>query len=392
MFSYIHIPFCESRCKYCRFATIWKTNNILIEKYLLHLKNDIKNFKTDLSTKSVLKWLRSIYFWGWTPSILNPKYLEEIILELKNKFSFQKNIEITLETTPWNVTLDNVKNRENIWINRISIWVQTLNDLALKEIWREGKWSILNALEILKISKSPLLRGKLWKSRGIKNISVDFIIWLPYVKKWETLKDIKFLLKKYPFIKHISVYMLEDYYSELEIRNDKLEINNWFENIYYPWGWRWIWINEEDYLKEYLSIRKYLEKNWFNFYELSNSAKSWYECKHNKSYWNHSNNVWFWLWSHSFLNDTRYAFASDFLWYYAWKLEYSENLSKNDLFLEKVLFSLRTKWIWKVIENKLNKVKIKEFIKSWYLKRLWNKVVLWNKWYSVIDFIIKEII
>lgn len=372
MYSYIHIPFCESKCKYCRFASIGKTNDILIEKYVNHLINDIKNFKTDLVDKSVLKWLKSIYFWWWTPSILKMHHLEKIFVELKNKFCFKKNIEITLETTPWNVTKENVKNWEKIWINRISIWVQTLNDLALKEIWREDKWSILESLSLLKNSK-------------IKNISVDFIIWLPYVKKWEILKDIKFLLKKYPFIKHISVYMLEDYYDV-----EKSETN--FEKIVYPNDWKNSWISENDYLKEYLSIRKYLEKNGFNFYELSNSSKKWYECKHNKSYWNHSNNVWFWLWSHSFLNNIRYAFVSDFLWYYAWKLEYRENLSKNDLFLEKVLFSLRTKWIWKSLENKLNKIKIKELIKTWYLKRYWNKIVLWNKWYPLLDFIINEII
>lgn len=372
MFLYIHIPFCESKCKYCRFASIWKINEVLIKKYVNHLKNDIKNFKTDLVDKSVLKWLRSIYFWGWTPSILQPKFLEEIILELKNKFSFQKNIEITLETTPWNITSKNIFFWEKIWINRISIWVQTLNDLALKEIWREGKWSIFSWLELLKKSK-------------IKNISVDFIIWLPYVKKWETLKDIKFLLKKYPFIKHISVYMLEDYY-------DINQGDNKFDKITYPENWKNNWINENDYLKEYLSIRKYLEKKWFHFYELSNSAKNWYECKHNKSYWNHSNNIWFWLWSHSYLNKTRYAYKSDFLWYYSWKFEYFEELNKNDLFLENVLFSLRTKWIWKKMENKLNKEKISEFIRNSYLKKSWDKIVLWNNWYSLIDLIIKEII
>lgn len=377
MYSYVHIPFCESKCKYCRFASIGKTNDVLIEKYVCHLINDIKNFKTDLFNKSVLKWLKTIYFWWWTPSTLKSKYLEEIVFNLKNKFSFQKNIEITLETTPLNVTQENLKNWENIWINRISIWVQTLNDLTLKEIWRWDKWSILKALKIIEKSK-------------IKNISVDFIIWLPYVEKWEILKNIKYLLKKFKFIKHISVYMLEDYYQVIE--NWELKIENWFENIYYPWGWKWVWLKEDDYLKEYLSIRKYLEKKWFNFYELSNSAKKWFECKHNKSYWNHSNNVWFWLWSHSFLNNTRYAYKSDFLWYYSWKYEYFEELKKEDLFLEKILFSLRTKWIWKNLEKKLNKVKIRDFIKSWYLKRNWDKVILWNKWYSLLDFIINEIV
>lgn len=372
MYCYIHIPFCESKCKYCRFASIWKTNYTLIKKYVNNLKNDIKNFKTDLVNKSVLKWLKSIYFWWWTPSILEANELNEILSSLKNKFWFKKNIEITLETTPKNITLENIKSWEELAVNRISIWIQTLNNKTLKEIWRDEKKVILNWLDLLKNSK-------------IKNISVDFIIWLPYVKSGETLKDIKFILKKYDFIKHISVYMLEDYYDV------NIEENS-FEKIKYPTIRKNISLNEEDYLKEYLSIRKYLEKKWFNFYELSNSSKKWYECKHNKSYWNHSNIVWFWLWSHSFINNTRYAYKDDFLWYYSWKYEYEEKLEKDDLFLEKILFSLRTKWIWKNLKNKLNKEKIKEFIKTWYLKINKDKLVLWKKWFSVIDFIIKEII
>lgn len=372
MYSYIHIPFCDSKCKYCRFASIWKTNEILIQKYLSHLLNDIKNYKTDLHDKSVLAWLKSIYFWWWTPSILKPYDLNKIIKELKNKFDFWKNIEITLETTPWNITIENIKWWEEIWINRLSIWVQTLNKKALREIWREDKWTILNSLELLKKSK-------------IKNISIDFIIWLPYVKKWEILKDIKYLLKKFHFINHISVYMLEDYY---EANKDE---NN-YEKITYPWDWNNLWIKEEEYLWEYLNIRKFLEKKWFEFYEISNSSKKWFECKHNKAYWNHKDVIWFWLWSHSFVNNIRYAYVSDFIWYYAWKKDYEEKLEKNDILLEKILFSLRTKWIWKLEENKLNKEKIKDLINLWFLKRGKNKLKLWEKWFPVIDFIIKEII
>jgi oxygen-independent coproporphyrinogen III oxidase len=372
LYSYIHIPFCESKCKYCRFASIGKSNDILIKKYISHLVNDIKNFKTDFLNKSVLNWLKTIYFWGWTPSILNEDYLKEILNELKNKFKFARNIEISLETTPWNVNIENIKSWETLWINRISIGVQTLNNEALKEIGRDDKWSIINALNNLKYS-------------SIKNISVDFIIWLPYVKEWEILRNIKYILKSFPFIKHVSVYMLEDYY---KINEE----NSIYEKIKYPNSWHNIWIEEDLYLKEYLSIRKFLEKNWYHFYELSNSSKKWFECKHNKSYWNHSNNVWFWLWSHSFINKKRYAYKEDFLDYFKWKLEYEEILTDNDIFLEKVLFWLRTNWISKSIQNKLNINKISLLLKSWFLKKNNEKIVLWNKWFSILDYIIKEII
>lgn len=383
MYSYIHIPFCESKCKYCRFASIGKTNEILIKNYISYLIKEIKNFKTDFQEKSVL--LKSIYFWWWTPSILKYDDLNLILNEMKNKFSFQQNIEITLETTPLNVNKENIESWERLWINRISIWVQTLNQKSLKEIWREDKWKILKALELLRPYKSPLIRGKLWKSRGIKDISIDFIIWLPYVKRWETLKDIKYILKNFPFIKHISVYMLEDYY-EIE------ETKNWFEKIIYPNDWSKLWIDEKYYLKEYLEIKDFLKANWFNFYEISNSAKKWYECKHNKSYWNHKNNVWFWLWAHSFLQNKRFANVSDFLWYYRWDLEYFEELSKKDIFLEKVLFSLRTTWLKKSVYNKLNQETLNKYLEKWYLIEENGIVKINDKFTAVIDKIILDLI
>jgi hypothetical protein len=45
------------------------------------------------------------------------------------------------------------------------------------------------------------------------------------------MNDIEFVLDNYTFIKHISVYMLEEYYDISE------EIYSNFENIVYPNNW-----------------------------------------------------------------------------------------------------------------------------------------------------------
>lgn len=387
MFSYIHIPFCESKCKYCRFASVGSINNILVEKYISHLINDIKNFKRPDENNSGL--LSSIYFWWWTPSILNKNQLEKIINTLNEKFWFEKNIEITLETTPKNLTKENINSWESFWINRISIWVQTLNNKTLKEISRDDKETILNWLENLKSFIAPPTH---WGGFS-GSISVDFIIWLPYVKSWEILENIKYFVEKYDFIKHISVYMLEDYYDAPSLTPPLVSGDTGgFEKITYPNNWKNLWINEENYLKEYLEIKNYLENRWFFRYELSNFAKSGFECEHNRSYWNHSENVWFWLWSHSFIWGKRYAYKDDFLGYYSWKFEYEEKLNDEDLFLEKVMFWLRTSWITKEIYEKLNWQKISEFIKSWLLEIKNENLCITDDWITLIDKIILEII
>ncbi len=342
-FCYIHIPFCTSKCKYCRFASFWNLNKKLVDIYYNYLLKEIKASKVDFNE------LRSIYFGWWTPSILSIKQLNEIIWDIKNA-------EITLEATPITVTKENLIWWKNIWINRLSIWIQTLNNKSLLEIWR-----------LTSPQPSPLEERELEQF----NISVDFIIWLPHVKKWEVKKDIEYILDNYDFIKHISVYMLEDQY--------------------YPDNWKDISIKPEDYLWEYIEVSNFLKEKWFNRYEVSNFALPWFECQHNKAYWNHSNILAFWLWAHGLINNTRYSNSEKFIDYYSNKQK-KEKLSKNDIFLETVMFQLRTDWLIKNIYKKLNQDKINYFIEEKYLQKKSDRIILSDKWVLVLDYILKEII
>jgi len=367
---YIHIPFCESKCKYCRFASIWNLNTKLIDKYVNHLVDDIKNIKRPVLKKTGLK-LSSIYFWWWTPWVLTQKQLSIILDAIKKVFIIDKNTEITLETTPENLTSQKLLSLEQLWINRVSFWIQTLNNKALKEIKRQGRDSIILWLENLKKS-------------SIKNISVDFIIWLPYVKKNELLSDIKYIIKNYSFIKHISVYMLEDYYDTNT--DDKL-----YDKITYPSNWRDICLSWDDIVDEYISISNYLDSVWYKRYELSNFSKVWFECVHNKWYWNHDEVIAFWLWAHWFLDNHRYAFSSDFIKYYAWVYEYVEKLDKKDILLEKIMFMLRTNWLDSETISQLEMDKVNNMINKWYLSYSWDRLIVTDLWIWLIDFIIWEI-
>jgi oxygen-independent coproporphyrinogen-3 oxidase len=368
---YIHIPFCDLKCKYCRFASIWKIQNLHINKYVSFLCEEIKKVPVPL------KPLKTIYFWWWTPSVLDEKNLRKIFKLLKNNFVFSYDIEITIESTSNDINLENLKLWQELWINRISIWIQTLNEKSLKEIWRGEKWDIKQCLNNLE---------NFYENKNNSNINFDFIIWLPYVKKWEILENIKFVLDNYDFIKHISVYMLEDYYNPDKIIETK------YDNITYPKIWDELWLNEEDFLEEYSNIKSFLLKKWFVNYEISNFAKSWYESRHNKWYWNHKEVFAFGMWAWWYVNWLRYLNADNFKDYYAWKKIFEEKLNKDDIFMEKVMFDLRTSWISKEIYSRLNQEKIKYFINNWYFKKESEKIILTDSWVLVLDYILKEII
>ena len=329
--------------------------------------------------------------------MLKLEQFEKILNTIKNKYILEENCEISLETTPDKISKENLIWWEKLWINRVSMWVQTLNEKSLIEIWRWNKWDISNALNNFK------------QHNLINNISVDFIIWLPYVAKWEILENIKYILNKYSFIKHISVYMLEDYYSADKIIETK------YDNITYPDDWSKQGIKDEEYLWEYSSIKKYLIEQWFNNYEISNYWKPWFECKHNIWYWNHSEILAFWLWAFWYVNNIRYANSESFKNYYAQKKIFENKLTSEDIFLEKVMFQLRTSGIEQDISKKLDTKKINYFIENNYLESSlstegfshllnmennydsessseWQVINLTDKWVLVMDYILKEII
>lgn len=364
---YIHIPFCSSKCKYCRFASFSWFSNLKIQTYVDFLCKEILDSDIDWV------FLNTIYFGWWTPWVLSLSQFNQIFETLKTKFIFSENIEISIETTPWNITIENIIWWKNLGINRISMWLQTLNEKSLSEIWRDSKWDIIWALDTVK---------NIWFS----NFSIDFIIWLPYVRSGEIIENIDFLLNEYDFIKHISVYMLEEYYDVPEVKESK------FDNIVYPNDWSNLWLKEEDFSREYIEIKDFLQKKWFNRYEISNYSKSWFECKHNFWYWTHKETLAFWLWAHGFLNDIRFSNSESFIDYYAKKNIIKEILDKDDLFLEKIMFSFRTSWIEEADLEKLDNLKVNYFIDNNMLYKKDKKIFLSDNWVVFMDYILWEII
>ena len=240
-YTYIHIPFCKSKCKYCAFLSFVNLN--LIEKYvnslLLQIEKECNNFLQ-----------KTIYFGGGTPSLLSIEQIEKII----KRFNTDKNTEITIEINPENITLEYLKNLKKTGINRLSIGVQTFCDEILSEIGRGHTKN--DAINIIKLAKDA----------GFKNISIDLIYGLPN----QTLNDLKKDLEiaNSLDIEHISTYGLkiEDktYYKKFTPKN---------------------LADDEMQAKMYKETINGLDN--FNLYEISNFCKSEkYMSKHNLNYWN----------------------------------------------------------------------------------------------------------
>ena len=358
---YIHIPFCKQKCPYCKFALTPVFDEFKKKRYIEYLKKEIKEYfqwwkKINEDPETGSGWQKTIYFWGWTPSILTPIEIREIL----EYFPFYGKIktEITLESNPEDIAEEYISSILKLWINRISVGVQTLNERSLTEIHRSNPESIFDALSCVNDTQISL--------------NTDFILGLPYTKSGETLQSIKKLHNTFPNITHTSVYMLE--------------------NELYPKNWKANSISEDELKNEFLEIIEYFQSIGWNHYEFSNWAKPGYESIHNRAYWNHSNSRGFGLSSASYEDRKRWNNSSSFTWYYQGIIENEEILTDEQIDIETMMFWLRTGGWDPEIQTITSSQKIQKLIDTGLIEVIENKIKPTKTWIFMIDHIMGELL
>jgi oxygen-independent coproporphyrinogen-3 oxidase len=127
---YVHIPFCASRCPYCDFATAPATT-ALRGRYLDALGTEIAREGEILDRPRV----RTLFFGGGTPSLLEPAEIEKLGSELRRAFALRPR-EVTLEANP--ATLDRA--RLGAWLalglTRLSLGAQSFDAAGLRALGR----------------------------------------------------------------------------------------------------------------------------------------------------------------------------------------------------------------------------------------------------------------
>lgn len=246
---YIHYPFCRSKCPYCDFNSYCNLKieeEDLIKSYL----NEIEYYKDIIKDKVI----DTIYFGGGTPSLISEKLLDNIMNKIDSLYKINKNCEISLESNPNSISYEKLKNFKDIGINRLSIGVQSLNDVDLKFLGR-----IHNKNEAIDAIKNA---QKIFNDK----YSIDLIYGRPNQNLKEWKEELNEAIKLSPF--HISLY-------QLIIEKG----THFYKNkVQTP--------NEDIAAKLYEETNNILEKNKIMQYEISNYAKNGYECKHNLVYWN----------------------------------------------------------------------------------------------------------
>jgi oxygen-independent coproporphyrinogen-3 oxidase len=250
---YIHFPYCELKCPYCDFNSHVASD--FKEKELLECyKKELDFFFSEISGK---RKLRSIFFGGGTPSLMNAETVFEIINYIKSisKLVLRETLEVTLEANPSSSEMGKFLLFKEAGINRLSIGIQSLNPSDLQFLGR--KHSANEAIKTLEIA-----------TKAFNEFSFDLIYCLPgqTLEKWKN--ELEFAIKNFAK-NHISLYTLtiEKGTPFYKMHSEK--------KFLLP-------KNEEDF---YFLTNETTEKFNLNRYEISNYAKTGSESKHNLSYW-----------------------------------------------------------------------------------------------------------
>ena len=273
---YVHIPFCKRKCKYCDFISFACEENVY-ERYINALKSEIK-----IASKSIMPTIHevdTIYIGGGTPSLIDAKYIEEIIETIYQNIKVAGNAEVTIEVNPGTVNKEKLETYKKLGINRLSIGLQSADNELLNLIGRVHTYE--EFLDVYNMAREV----------GFNNINVDLMLALPTQTESVLVDSLLKVINLKP--NHISLYSLileEGTALEKEIEEGKYSL-----------------IDEELERKMYHKTKNILEKNGYNHYEISNFAKKGFESKHNLNCWDQKEYLGFGLAAHSYYRDKRFS-------------------------------------------------------------------------------------
>ncbi|MFS0491609.1 radical SAM family heme chaperone HemW [Leadbetterella byssophila] len=253
MHLYLHIPFCKQACHYCDFH--FSTQLSYKAKMVDAMCKEIELNSSYLVEKN----LETLYFGGGTPSLLSNSELEKVLKTIQYHYSLENIKEFTLEANPDDIHPDRLQLWKELGVTRISLGIQTFNEVFLKFMNRahtgmEGE----RALQLL-------------FEYGFEHSSADLIYaktgyHLDTERQAEILKKDIEILSRYP-LKHVSAYHLT------------IEPDTVFSK------WKLAEVSEEYSVEQYKIVTDTLGSMGYEQYEVSNFAKDGSYAIHNSAYW-----------------------------------------------------------------------------------------------------------
>lgn len=249
---YLHVPFCARRCSYCDFAIAVRRE--------VPWREFARAVGTECEIRAVRDHaapLRTVYLGGGTPSRLGSPGVAALLDALRAHVTVEDDAEVTLEANPEDISVEAVRAWRDAGVNRLSIGIQSFDDLVLSWMHRVHDASgARRAVEAV-------------REAGMDAFSLDLIFATPdrLARNWE--QDLAQIVALAP--DHVSLYGLTI--------EPHTPLGRWHERGQEREA------GEDRYEREFLLAHDMLQSAGFEHYEVSNFARPGKRARHNSAYW-----------------------------------------------------------------------------------------------------------
>lgn len=261
---YLHVPFCESRCRYCNFyfETGWSPR--VLHRTLEAILEESRLFRQLLYPGNGPTPLRTIYVGGGTPSVIPPAELDRFFQALRGIWQPDPAglVEFAVEANPESLKDGHLETFRRHGVTRLSLGVQTWNDRHLSLLGRRARAADIDRCLTLLDPRRP---DPAWQ--GLVNL--DLMVGLPGQTRAELDADLDRLLGFQP--PHVSVYTLTV--------EERTPLHRLLADPAVPE------LDDEAAEELWLHAAGRLEQAGLMNYEVSNFACPGAESRHNLAYW-----------------------------------------------------------------------------------------------------------
>jgi oxygen-independent coproporphyrinogen-3 oxidase len=242
---YLHVPFCASSCDFCSFYQEQPKRGE-IDRYLAAIERELELHPPGR--------VETAFWGGGTPGLLPADDLRRLG-QAMTRAAGQPS-EWSVELAPSSVRADKLSALKEMGVTRVSMGVQSFDDLTLDALGRRhSPKQIMEAWELI-------------EAAGFASRNLDLIFAIPGQDEQRWTEDLRRAIELQP--DHLSTYCLtfeEDTAMFVKLSQGKVKIDRELEARLYRQTW------------------EQLEANGYAQYETSNFARPGHACRHNLITW-----------------------------------------------------------------------------------------------------------
>jgi oxygen-independent coproporphyrinogen-3 oxidase len=242
---YLHVPFCASSCDFCSFYQEQPKRGE-IDRYLAAIERELELHPPGR--------VETAFWGGGTPGLLPADDLRRLGHAMTRAAG--RPGEWTVELAPSSVRADKLAALKEIGVTRVSMGVQSFDDVTLDALGRRhSPKQIMDAWELI-------------QAAGFASRNLDLIFAIPGQDEQRWHEDLRRAIELQP--DHLSTYCLtfeEDTAMFVKLSQGKVKIDRELEARLYRQTW------------------EQLEANGYAQYETSNFARPGHACRHNLITW-----------------------------------------------------------------------------------------------------------